>query len=158
MSWSRPKQCYSIIPSVTALQAHKNKDTLFGSLPCLTVPPSTLCVTTKHTVLTVNKYSLSFRIINTVLVKSSLKDATEYLSEHQYKTNNCTVRRFSFSICVSDVFILLLFGFSIKAQNLERRRIRRSPSGDLPVPTGPNVDTNNTHTGTLTDKQYCRAI
>lgn len=77
-SWSRPKQCY-IIPSITAQQAHKYKDTLFGSLPCLlpTILPSYVSLET-HTVLPVNKYSLSFRIINTVLVKSSsLKDETE---------------------------------------------------------------------------------
>lgn len=79
VSWSTPKQCYAIILSVTALQAHKYKDTLFGSLPCF-VPvalPSYVSLQT-HTVLPVNKYSLSFRIINTVLVKSSsLKDETE---------------------------------------------------------------------------------
>lgn len=78
VSWSRPKQCYVIIPSVTALQAHKYKDTLAlcpASFPIIL--PSCVSIQT-HTVLPVNKYSLSFRIINTVLVNSSsLKDETE---------------------------------------------------------------------------------
>lgn len=78
------QQCYAIIPSVTALQAHKYKDTLFGSLPCLIFInlPSYVSLQT-HTVLPVNKYSLSSRIINTVLVKSSsLKDETECIGAY----------------------------------------------------------------------------
>lgn len=89
VSWSRPKQCYSSIPSVTALQAHKYKDTLFGALPCLIpiILPSHVSLQT-HAVLPVNKYSLSFRIINTVLVKSlSLKDKIELLFERMLIQN-----------------------------------------------------------------------
>ncbi len=121
VSWSRPKQCYAIIPSVTALQAHKYKDTLFGSLPgslpCLIpiILPSYVSLQT-HTVLPVNKYSLSFRIINTVLVKSSsLKDETECIWAYvKYKTHRIALLEDIPSLFVYVVFFLFFLASALR--------------------------------------------
>lgn len=79
VSWFRPEQCYStILPSATARQAHIYKDTLALCLVPFRLAFIPVSLQTR-TLLPVNKYSLSFRIINTVLVKSSWKDQTVWM-------------------------------------------------------------------------------
>lgn len=159
MSWSRPKQCYAIIPSITATQAHKYKDTLFGSLPCLIpiILPS-LCVTRnthsapcKQVLFVLSDYKYCFGKI--IFIKR--RDRV-YLSVHWYKTHRIALLEdipSSFVIYTSCFSSFFFFGFSVKAQNLEWKGSRRSPSGDLPAPIGPTVGTNNTHTHTQAHSQ-----
>lgn len=110
-----------MICSVTALQAHKYKDTLFGSLPCLLSSSSSVSLQTHtHTVLPVNKYSLSSQIINTVLVKLSLKDETVCVQAYM---NTKHTELHCWKIFLLCLFFLLLFGFSVKAQKSEADRV-----------------------------------
>lgn len=104
VSWSRPKRCYPIIPSVTALQAHKHKDTQFGSLPRLIpiiLPTNRSSAACKQVLFVFSDYKYCFG----KCIIDKRRDRV-YLSVHRYKTHNCTVRRFSFFICISCVFFL----------------------------------------------------
>lgn len=166
VSWSRPKAvlCYYPFCYSTAGTQIQRHSVWLSALPhSPIILPSYVSLQT-HTVLPVNKYSLSSRIINTVLVKSSsLKDETECIWAY-IDTKHTELHCWKiFLLRLSCLFVFFFFfGFSVKAQNLEWKGSRRSPSCDLPACAHRAYCRcrygQHTHTGTLTDKQYCRAI
>lgn len=104
------------------------------------LPPFFFCVTTNtHTVLPVNKYSLSSQIINTVLVKSSLKDETvcvqAYMNTKHTELHCWKILLLCFFFC----FFFFFLALALRPKNLKWIESKRHPGGDLPAPKGPNV-------------------
>jgi len=128
----------------TGTQIQRHSVTLcHASFPVL----SFLCVTTnthsascKQVLFVLSDYKYCFGKI--IIIKR--RDGV-YLSLHPYKTHSIALLE---DIPSPFSYVFLFFGFSVKAQIWSGRGISAYCT----------VGRNNTHTGTLTDKQYCRAI
>lgn len=155
-------KCYLPFPQIQ--QAHKYKDTPFGSLPCLMpvfllffrcVTGSTSSFPCKQVLFVLSDYKYCF---GKIIVKKTRQSVFEW-TLIQNKIHDCTVWRHSFFTCIIISGTFPLFGFIVKAQSLEWKGSGRRPKRD---PFCAHRDygwyQHYTYRGTLTDEQYCRAI
>lgn len=110
---------------------------------------SSYCVSWQtHTVIPVNKYSLSFLVINTVLVKS-LKDKTECIWAYNNIKHTIAL--------LEEIFFLHVFLFFLASALRPIIWVGRESGVICLHPQGLKYEWTS-YTGTLTDKLYCRAI